>query len=603
MPTGMSCFLPHIPPRDQVKSSLTWVMVFSMSNATPEMVVSRIAPPEDPVADLVALGHAEHELAGGVRLAVGGALEVVALVDGRDHVLEPVAAGPDGGVAHPHQRLVAEGVGAGVAGRLHPERPRRLLAVQESLEHAVLDDGDVAARGALVVDVDGDARVAVRPAPGVVDEGELLRRHLSSEIVARHRAAEHEVRLAGVPDGLVGEDPGEVGVQDDVVGSGLAVRAVRLLPQLFVEPVDGLEHPVDALEPILEVSESPVDLVEVHHTVVALHCEPQHEVRARHVGARGRAFGGDERLLDGEVREHDVGVEETGIGAGHVVVDLGDDRHAVGRGRLRSPGAIVELAASGPGLGQGARVRAAVPGQLGVGRCLGDDGFDGTVAVADPGGETERAAAMAPGGDAALLDPRVVDEDALAHHEPRLHVGVRAQFRVAVEVLGVLQQRVEHGGSPGAAGRRGRAVNVPAPAEQECTAVAVWPWTSRCLGVRAGPHSCSVKVVWIPACAGMTEEGLRADAVRTIIPAFAGMTVQTQLMSFPRRRESMGFRTNSLRKRVHRSRMGRGGGAAACPDSRQLSGCASPCSGVPRRRSPAIRRTRAPRRWSRESGG
>ena len=29
---------------------------------------------------------------------------------------------------------------------------------------------------------------------------------------------------------------------------------------------------------------------------------------------------------------------------------------------------------------------------------------------------------------------------------------------------------------------------------------------------------------WIPAFAGMTEEGLRADAVRTIIPAFAGMT-------------------------------------------------------------------------------
>ena len=32
---------------------------------------------------------------------------------------------------------------------------------------------------------------------------------------------------------------------------------------------------------------------------------------------------------------------------------------------------------------------------------------------------------------------------------------------------------------------------------------------------------------WIPAFAGMTEEGLRVYAVRTIIPAFAGMTATT----------------------------------------------------------------------------
>ena len=32
---------------------------------------------------------------------------------------------------------------------------------------------------------------------------------------------------------------------------------------------------------------------------------------------------------------------------------------------------------------------------------------------------------------------------------------------------------------------------------------------------------------WIPAFAGMTEEGLRASAVRTIIPAFAGMTEES----------------------------------------------------------------------------
>ena len=268
-------------------------------------------------------------------------------------------------------------------------------------------------------------------------------------------------------------DTGEVGVQDDVVGSGLAVGAVRLLAQLLVESVDGLEHPVDTVEPVLEVAESSVDLVEIDHAVVALHRELQYHVRARYVRVGGGAFGGDERLLDGEVREHDVGVEESGVGAGHVVVDLGDHRHPVGRGRPRSPGAVVELAASGPRLGQGACIRAPVPDQVGIGRRLGDDGFDGRVAGADSRCKPGCAAAMAPGGDPALLDLCVLDEDALAHREPRLHVGVRAKLGVAVEVLGVLEQWIEHRGSPGAAARRTSAVNVPAPAGEGFSAIPI----------------------------------------------------------------------------------------------------------------------------------
>ena len=48
----------------------------------------------------------------------------------------------------------------------------------------------------------------------------------------------------------------------------------------------------------------------------------------------------------------------------------------------------------------------------------------------------------------------------------------------------------------------------------------------------------------------MTGRGLRADAVRTIIPAFAGMTAKMQLMSFPRRRESMRPVRTRMRVRV-----------------------------------------------------
>ena len=41
------------------------------------------------------------------------------------------------------------------------------------------------------------------------------------------------------------------------------------------------------------------------------------------------------------------------------------------------------------------------------------------------------------------------------------------------------------------------------------------------------PHARSVEAPWIPAFAGMTEEGVPASAVRTITPTFAGMTAST----------------------------------------------------------------------------
>ena len=99
-----------------------------------------------------------------------GPHEVVAVFDGADHVLERVGARSDGGVAHAHERFVVERVGPRVAGGLDAHLARRFLVVQERLEDAVLDDGDVAALHAFVVDVDGDAAVAVGAALGVVDE-------------------------------------------------------------------------------------------------------------------------------------------------------------------------------------------------------------------------------------------------------------------------------------------------------------------------------------------------------------------------------------------------------------------------------------------------
>ena len=61
-------------------------------------------------------------------------------------------------------------------------------------------------------------------------------------------------------------------------------------------------------------------------------------------------------------------------------------------------------------------------------------------------------------------------------------------------------------------------------------------WCVRCFGMS------EPRTPWIPAFAGMTEEGVPGCAVRTVTPAFAGMTGNSQgdtPQSFPRRRESM----------------------------------------------------------------
>ena len=65
------------------------------------------------------------------------------------------------------------------------------------------------------------------------------------------------------------------------------------------------------------------------------------------------------------------------------------------------------------------------------------------------------------------------------------------------------------------------------------------------------PHSSSANAAWIPAFAGMTVRSGKRIGVDRIIPARAGMTTLKQLASFPRRRESSVFRTNSRRDSVY----------------------------------------------------
>ena len=84
------------------------------------------------------------------------------------------------------------------------------------------------------------------------------------------------------------------------------------------------------------------------------------------------------------------------------------------------------------------------------------------------------------------------------------------------------------GGRPG---RRRRPDPVPrAPGRRVSRLAAVLAAILLLPVLLAVPHARSVGAPWIPAFAGMTEEGVPAGAVRTIIPAFAGMTASTPIL-------------------------------------------------------------------------
>src|SRR5262249_23677141 len=145
-------------------------------------------PAELTVPDLAAANDPEHEFAGEIGLAIARALEIVAALDRADHVFEPVAARHDCGIAHSNEWLIAEGEGPRIARRLDAEFERRRFIVQESLQDTILDNSDIAAGRAFVIDLDSNARLSVEAARGLVDQCNFLGCNLLAEPIAGDRA-------------------------------------------------------------------------------------------------------------------------------------------------------------------------------------------------------------------------------------------------------------------------------------------------------------------------------------------------------------------------------------------------------------------------------
>ena len=126
------------------------------------------------VLDQVALGHAEHEVAGGrLHLAAAERDRVEAPLHAADQLVRRGVAGREEGVRHPRDRQLPERLAAAVAGGLHAVLARAQQVVQVGGEPALLDHGRAAGGRALVVHA--LASPGVRPAAVVVGRDELGR--------------------------------------------------------------------------------------------------------------------------------------------------------------------------------------------------------------------------------------------------------------------------------------------------------------------------------------------------------------------------------------------------------------------------------------------
>src|SRR5689334_11557083 len=154
------------------------------------------------VLDQVALGDAEHEVAGGgLHLAAAEGDRVEAALHALDQLLGGGVALAEVGVGHARHRQVAERLAPAVAGGRHAVLAGAQQVVEVGGELAALDHGGLLGGRALVVDAVGAplaglAAVVVGDQPGL---GELL-----AQLPRVHaRALLDRVRLQAVPHGLV----------------------------------------------------------------------------------------------------------------------------------------------------------------------------------------------------------------------------------------------------------------------------------------------------------------------------------------------------------------------------------------------------------------
>ena len=122
--------------------------------------------------------------------------------------------------------------------RLHTKVIGAFATVHKSNQHAVLDDLRVGGGSALVIQIDGQGRFYAQCGVGKVHQVDLFGGNDLSQTVGSHAAAQYQIRLYGMANGLVGQHTGQIAGEDAGLKTRLRIYALPLLHQTVVHFVD-----------------------------------------------------------------------------------------------------------------------------------------------------------------------------------------------------------------------------------------------------------------------------------------------------------------------------------------------------------------------------
>ena len=164
------------------------------------------------------LGHALDGPVFGVLHAVVAFADIVAVVDGGDHLLQGVGARLDKGIGHPGVGLPTGGLSSAVAGGGGAQLQGGAQVGDARHQDAVFDDLGIAGKHALVVEeIAACAQCRSRTVLHIDDGGGHVFAHI---FLGQGPVLDEHIHLYAMAEGLMADQAGHMGVGDDVVLSG-----------------------------------------------------------------------------------------------------------------------------------------------------------------------------------------------------------------------------------------------------------------------------------------------------------------------------------------------------------------------------------------------
>ena len=295
-------------------------------------------------------------------------------------------------------------------------------------QDAVLDQRGILGLDALIIHIDGQGSGPAEGSMGKVRHRDQLACHPLIQHRARDRAAQHQISLNGVADGLVGQHAGQIAAQDDRLAAGIGVYAFRLAHDQLIQLVHALMRQGGVCKVAVKAAQTADGLKDLNRRAVfALGGQEDVDIAARLQAVAEKAVRSEQKLfhavvigdqgaaLKGRVLGLDVAVQPL------QVIDVVFLRQV--RVLRQVPLAALE------DFGQAARAAPRVAGQqLGVVGGVLQHAPDRLVAQVGGGGEAIDAVAVGARAYAAGIRALVAGQAAGDQGDPAGQVALRAQL-------------------------------------------------------------------------------------------------------------------------------------------------------------------------------